>query len=46
MAAANDLQKWMDKKFKSQPEVQSQFEINNTNIGIQRLPFYIAYQIH
>ena len=23
MAAANDLQKWMDKKFKSQPEVQS-----------------------
>jgi len=23
MAAANDLQKWMDKRFKSQPEVQS-----------------------
>ena len=36
MAAANDLQKWMDKKFKSQPEVQSQFEINRM-YGIQRL---------
>ena len=45
MAAANDLQKWMDKKFKSQPEVQSQFEINKI-YGIQRLPFCIAYQIH